>query len=117
MLLAVVDDLMFTSKIRAAAGQLGVPLIFARTADSAIAEAKKSLPKLVILDLDNPRTDPIGIVTGLKSDPSLAGVRVVGFASHVKVELIRAAREAGADEVLPRSAFTTQLADILAAAR
>jgi PleD family two-component response regulator len=99
MLLAVVDDLMFSSKIRAAAGQLGVRFVFARTADSAMAEAKKSLPKLVILDLDNPRTDPIGIVTGLKSDPSLAGVR------------------AGADEVLPRSAFTTQLADLLAAAR
>jgi CheY-like chemotaxis protein len=117
MLLAVVDDLMFTSKIRAAAGQLGVPLVFARTADSAMAEAKRSLPKLVILDLDNPRTDPIGIITGLKSDPSLAGIHVVGFASHVKVELIRAAREAGADDVLPRSAFTMQLADILAVAR
>ena len=82
-----------------------------------MAEAKKTPPKLVILDLDNPRTDPVGIVTELKSDPNLAGTRVVAFASHVKVELIRAAREAGADEVLPRSAFTTQLADILAAAR
>ena len=117
MLLAVVDDLMFTSKIRAAAGQLGVPLVFARSADSAMAEVKKALPKLVILDLDNPRSDPIGIVTRLKGDPALAGVHVVGFASHVKVDLIRAAREAGADEVLPRSAFTAQLADILAGAR
>ena len=49
----------------------------------------------------------------MKQDPALAGVPTVGYASHVQVDVINAARQAGVDEVLPRSAFTTQLAVIL----
>ena len=47
------------------------------------------------------------------SDPALASIRTIGFASHVHTDLIAAAREAGADQVLPRSAFAGNLADIL----
>ena len=34
-----------------------------------------------------------------------AGVRVIAFGSHVDVARLKAARAAGCDEVLPRSAF------------
>jgi hypothetical protein len=40
-------------------------------------------------------------------------VPTVGYASHVQVDVIDAARQAGVGEVLARSAFTQQLADIL----
>jgi len=113
MILAVLDDLMFTSKIKTTAHQLGVVVQFARSPDSALAEMKKTTPSLVIFDLNNPRTNPLAIVAGMKSDPALAGVRTVGYASHVQVDVINAARQAGVDEVLPRSAFTANLADIL----
>jgi PleD family two-component response regulator len=113
MILAIVDDLMFTSKIRAAAGQLGVPVKFARTADAALAEMRQSSPSLVIFDLNNPRADPLGTVKTMKLDASLASIWTVGFVSHVQTDLIEAARQAGVDEVLARSAFTTRLADIL----
>lgn len=113
MILAVLDDLMFASKIRSAAGQLGVTVAFARSADGALAEMRKSPPSLVILDLNNARTDPLGIVGAMKQDPALASVRTVGYASHVQTDVIDAARRAGVDEVLPRSAFATRLADIL----
>ncbi len=43
-------------------------------------------------------------------------VRVIAFASHVHVELIDAARRAGADQVLARSQFAGNLADILTSA-
>jgi hypothetical protein len=35
MVLAIVDDLMFASKIRSAAGQLGIPIAFARSSAAA----------------------------------------------------------------------------------
>jgi CheY-like chemotaxis protein len=113
MILALVDDLMFTSKIRSAAHQLGVAVTFARSADQALAEMRTNLPSLVIFDLNNPRTNPIGTVEAMKADSELAAIPTVGFVSHVQTALIEAARRAGVTEVLARSAFTEQLAEIV----
>ncbi len=104
---------MFTSKIKTAAGQLGVAVAFARSADTALADMRKSAPTLVIFDLNSPRTDPLGIVSAMKGDPSLASIPTIGFASHVQTDVIDAARKAGVDEVLARSAFTMRLGEIL----
>jgi len=114
MILAVLDDLMFTSKIKTTASGLGVAVTFARSADAALAEMRKATPDLVILDLNNARTNPLAIVAAMKQDPALAAVPTVGYASHVMTEVIDAARQAGVGEVLARSAFTQRLADILA---
>jgi CheY-like chemotaxis protein len=117
MILAVLDDLMFTSKIKTTAGQLGVPVSFARSADAALAEMRKTPPTLVILDLNNPRTNPLSIVASMKQDPALAPVPTVGYASHVQTDVIQAARQAGVDDVMARSAFTQHLAEILGGRR
>ena len=114
MIVAVLDDLLFSSKIKTAANQLGVRLVFARSMESALAEMRKAMPSLVILDLNNPRTNPLGIVSAMKQDAALASIPTVGFASHVQTDVIDSAREAGVGEVLARSAFTQQLGDILA---
>ena len=42
-----------------------------------------------------------------------AQAHVVAYLSHVQVELAAAAKEAGADTVLPRSAFSAKLPEIL----
>ena len=113
MIVAVLDDLLFSSKIKTAANQLGVRLVFARSMESALTEMRKATPALVILDLNNPRTNPLGIVSAMKQDAALASIPTVGFASHVQTDVINAAREAGVGEVLARSAFTQQLGEIL----
>jgi PleD family two-component response regulator len=112
-ILAIVDDLMFTSKIKTAAAQLGIAVGFARSADAAIDQMRQRVPSLVILDLNSARTDPLGTVARMKADPALASVPTLGFVSHVQADLIARAREAGIGDVLARSAFTAQLADIL----
>jgi CheY-like chemotaxis protein len=114
VILAILDDLMFTSKIKTAAGQLGVAVSFARSAQAALADMRARTPALVILDLNNPRTDPLGTVGVMKGDPELARIPTVGFASHVQTDVIEAARRAGVDEVLARSTFTQRLPEILA---
>jgi len=68
----------------------------------------------VIFDLNNPRTDPHGILAGMKADPALAGIHTVGFVSHVHTDLIDAARKAGVDDVMARSMFVERLPQILA---
>lgn len=117
VILAILDDLMFTSKIKTAATQLGVPIVFARSSQSALADMRKNAPALVILDLNNPRVDPLGTVASMKADASLAAIPTVGYVSHVHTDLIAAAREAGVGEVLARSTFAERLPEILARGR
>jgi PleD family two-component response regulator len=114
VILAVVDDLMFTSKIRTTAAQVGVQVAFARSQSSALDQMRLAPPSLVIFDLNNPRIDALAIVASMKADPSLAAVPTVGYASHVQVDTIDAAKRAGVAEVLARSTFTQRLSDILA---
>ena len=114
VILAILDDLLFTSKIRATAKQIGATLSVAKSRESALAEMRASAPALVILDLNNPRTDPLGIVAEMKGDPALAGIATVGFVSHVQTELIDAARKAGVGDVMARSMFAERLPQILA---
>jgi PleD family two-component response regulator len=113
MILAVLDDLMFTSKIKTTASRIGVVVTFARSADGALSEMRKAAPSLVILDLNNARANPLGLVASMKQDPALSSVPTVGYVSHVQTDVIEAARRAGVGEVLARSAFTERLADIL----
>src|ERR1700722_13373209 len=113
MILAVLDDLMFTSKIKTAASQLGVPIAFARSSAGALADMRRDPPSLVIFDLNSPRVDPLGTVESMKANPALAGIPPVGFASHVQTEVIEAARRAGVGEVMARSAFAQRLREIL----
>lgn len=117
MILALVDDLMFTSKIRSAATQAGIAIAFARSSASALEQMRGAAPALVLLDLNNPRTDPLGTVAAMKADPALAAVPIVGYVSHVDTATIQAARDAGVDEVLARSAFSANLPAILARAQ
>jgi PleD family two-component response regulator len=113
MILAVLDDLMFTSKIRTAAARVGAAVKFARSSQAALDEMRRDAPALVIFDLNDARADPLGIVAAMRADPALAGIPTLGYVSHVQADLIGAAREAGVGEVLARSAFAEGLGEIL----
>ncbi len=113
MVLVAVDDLLFSSKIRAVAKHAGVDLTFARTPADILDRARSASPSLVIFDLDCAKADPVATIAAIKSEPALAGIPTLAFASHVHAALIGSARKAGADQVLPRSAFAANLGDIL----
>ena len=55
-------------------------------------------------------------IAALKRDPELSAIRTLGYVSHVDTATIEAARAAGIDQVLARSAFVDQLGDILTSA-
>jgi PleD family two-component response regulator len=117
MILAVVDDLMFMSKIRSAATELGLTLAFARSSEAALAEMRQRGPSLVIFDLNNPRTDPMGTLAAMKSDQALASIPTVGYVSHVDADVVNAARTVGVGDVVARSTFSQRLREILSAYR
>lgn len=111
---AAVDDLFFASKIRGAAELVGVRVIFVKSIDDAIANVRDEAPALIIADLHASRCDPIKLATQLKSDENIFLIPLLGFFSHVQTELQEAAKIAGFDRVMPRSAFTKHLPEILA---
>jgi len=112
MILVAVEDLLFSSKIRETARHTGTELVFARTRDAVVRETRERRPALVILDLNAERIQPIAAIEALRQDPDLAGVRLVGFVSHVRADIIEAAEAAGA-EVMARSTFVRELAELL----
>jgi hypothetical protein len=103
--LAVVDDMFFKSKIRAVAEAVGAQISFPRTKEALVERAGQA--DLVIVDLQNQKID----VFSLPSE--LGATRLLGFFSHVEVELQRRAVAAGYDRVMPRSVFARDLAEIL----
>jgi PleD family two-component response regulator len=111
--IAAVDDMFFASKIRATAEQLGVRISFVRSVETAVEAARKDPPSLIISDLHSQKIDPLELSRQLKSEESLSRIPLVGFFSHVETELADRARQAGFDQVIPRSAFTRNLGDIL----
>lgn len=110
---AVVDDMFFASKIRAVAEATGVEISFPRSKEALVEKAREA--QLILVDLHNQKFDPVELAKELKADEQLRAVPMVGFFSHVETELQRNALAAGFDQVLPRSAFSRDLAEILTA--
>jgi PleD family two-component response regulator len=113
MILVAVDDLLFSSKIRTVAKQAGVEIAFARTPAEILEQARTAKPSMVIFDLNSEKADPMNTVAAMKRDRELSSIRTVGFVSHVHTDVIAAARSAGVDDVMARSAFAGNLAEIL----
>jgi DNA-binding NarL/FixJ family response regulator len=107
-LLVAVRDLVFRSKIHAAAERLGVPIQLAPRG-APLDEAARALGVgTLLVDLGEP-----GAVEGIRAAKQLAGVKVIGFVGHVHDDVMRAAAEAGADEVLSRGELVRRLDTLL----
>ncbi len=117
MVLIAVDDFLFRSKIRATAKAANVEVTFAKSADEMLQLARTLRPALAVFDLNSAALAPIETIAAMKQDQSLAGIHTLGFVSHVDTSRIEAARAAGTDEVLARSSFAANLAEILTANR
>ncbi|HEX7295092.1 MAG TPA: response regulator [Pyrinomonadaceae bacterium] len=109
--IALVDDMFFASKIRATAEALGVSVSFPRSKEALMEKLTQSPAGLIIVDLHNQRLDVMELAKAIKEQNH--EVPLLGFFSHVEVELQRKALSSGFDQVIPRSVFARDLAEIL----
>ena len=110
---ALMDDLFFQMKVAETAKHLGLELKVATNGDALLGLLEPS-PNLVIVDL-NARSQPLAAIERLRA--ARKDLRVIGFLSHVQHDLAAQAEAAGCNEVMPRSAFTQNLAAILSTAK
>jgi CheY-like chemotaxis protein len=110
---AAVSDMIFAAKVNGAAEQHNISVNFVRSLDGLLTTAREKSPAMILLDLNNPRFDPLTAIKDLKNDAELATIPIIGFLSHVQVDLKRNAIEIGCDRVMPRSEFSKHLGEIL----
>jgi hypothetical protein len=112
---AFVDDLFFLAKIQETARKLNVKVEFVKTdkdLQEKMGQNGDDKPSLIIFDLNNVGAKPLTLIPKLKAKLKKA-TNIIGFVSHVQGDLKMKAQEAGCDMVVPRSAFSQNLAQIL----
>lgn len=107
------DDLIFYSRISGSARAAGFGVRQAKSSADALALARQTPPTGVVVDLQNPGLDLADFLAQLKAAcPSPP--RVIAYGSHVEAEVLKAARRAGCDRVMPRSQFASELEGAIA---
>ena len=111
-----IDDLFFQAKIQETARKLGVKVEFVKAEKETVARlvdsAESERPSLVVFDLNNLNAKPMTLIPKLKTKFKKA-TSIVGFLNHLQGDLKMKAIEAGCDTVMPRSAFSQSLPNML----
>jgi CheY-like chemotaxis protein len=112
-----IEDLFFLAKINETARKLGVKVEFVKGADkelvARLTEApEEERPALMVFDLNNANAKPLTLIPKLKAKLKKS-TSIIGFLSHVQGDLKMKASEAGCDTVMPRSAFSQSLPNLL----
>ena len=110
-ILALVRDLLLRSRIEAVAATLGLEVTPASTLELARTRATDLSPAIIFADLSDANFPAETTARDLREAASAA--RLIGFASHVDLKSLAAARAAGFDLTLSRSEFTARLPELL----
>jgi hypothetical protein len=112
-----IEDLFFLAKIQESARKLGVKVEFVKGTDKEavsriIDTPEADRPRLLVFDLNNVNAKPMTLIPKFKTKFKKA-TSVIGFLSHLQGDLKAKAVEAGCDTVMPRSAFSQSLPNLL----
>ena len=112
-----IDDLFFQAKIQETARKLGIKVEFVKGADKDIVARLTDMPeadrpRLLVFDLNNANAKPMTLIPKFKTKLKKA-TSIIGFLNHLQGDLKVKATEAGCDTVMPRSAFSQSLPNLL----
>jgi DNA-binding NarL/FixJ family response regulator len=117
MVLYCCTDLIFSTKIRSTAESLDVPakaikldaeLTPFADADGEGDDSAQATAVMVDLELGE---GALSLIERTRTE--VPDAQVIAFGSHVAKDVLDAAKEKGAHQVLPRSAFTEKLPELL----
>ena len=104
---SVVTDLLTSTRISSTGAHLGIDVLPVRPAE-ALEACRRGRVDLVVIDLESD-PDAVQVVRALKQDPIARTIPVLAFFPHVRKALGESAKAAGAERVLPRSAFARRM--------
>jgi hypothetical protein len=111
-----IEDLFFQAKIIETSKKLGVKVEFVKGDKESVAKltdlAEADRPTLVVFDLNNLNAKPLTLIPKFKAKMKKA-TSIIGFLNHLQGDLKLKAIEAGCDTVMPRSAFSQSLPNLL----
>jgi len=111
-----IDDLFFQAKINETSKKLGIKVEFVKGDKEAVARLTDlpddARPTLLVFDLNNLNAKPMTLIPKFKTKFKKA-TSIVGFLNHLQGDLKIKAIEAGCDTVMPRSAFSQSLPNLL----
>jgi hypothetical protein len=111
-----IEDLFFVAKIQEASKKLGVKVEFAKADKDTLAKITgaddDNRASLIVFDLNNAGAKPLTVIPKLKAKLK-RGTSIIGFLNHLQGDLKVKATEAGCDMVMPRSAFSQNLPNLL----
>jgi hypothetical protein len=109
-----IEDLFFQAKIQETAKKLGVKVEFVKGEKETISRITEATepPTLLVFDLNNLNAKPMTLIPKFKTKFKKA-TSIIGFLNHLQGDLKMKAIEAGCDTVMPRSAFSQSLPNLL----
>ena len=110
-----IEDLFFLAKIQETSRKLGIKVSFVKADKDIIArltDSEHDRPSLIVFDLNNANAKPLTLIPKLRTKLK-KGTSIIGFLSHLQGDLKAKAIEAGCDMVMPRSAFSQNLPNLL----
>lgn len=110
---ALVEDLVFTAKLRASAQATATTLHVAAQAEEFLQVIRRTAPRLILLDLNFSRADALAVLAQARETANGTQTPIIGFLSHVQTERAQQAVAAGCAAALPRSLFVQQLPRLL----
>ena len=115
-ILCFIDDLFFQAKIQETSRKLGIKVEFIKGDKEVVARIldvpEEEKPTLVVFDLNNANAKPMTLIPKFKAKFKKA-TSIIGFLNHLQGDLKIKAIEAGCDTVMPRSAFSQSLPNLL----
>ncbi len=109
--LGLIRDLFFRAKIDAVAAAVGAEVEYASSIEAAAARCAAVPPSIIFTDLSDAAFPALETLEKIRAAAPTA--RVIGFASHVELKPLKAARDAGYELTLSRSEFTARLPELL----
>jgi hypothetical protein len=107
----LVQDMLFSSKIREVAKQVGLTIQGTRD-PAALAAAAAGGAKLVVIDLRLPAA--LDALDALGANPATKGIPSVGFIDHEKTEVMDTATARGCGQVMAKGQFANALPRLFA---
>jgi PleD family two-component response regulator len=113
LILAVVSDVFFYTKLRDALRPRGYLLERARTQEEVVQKAAALQPVAVVLNMSEEALDPFRALEQIRGDARVKALPVLAFANHEEVETWRRAKELGVTKIVSRNEFSSRTRELV----